>query len=359
MQRRQYLRACLGGVAATAATAGCTDLLETREVASTPPILEDRPERVYFPTHVDGMEMVGMGRSANDEYAVAVTYTFPHRFWRVDATTESVEDANLHAPDGSDDVHLMALVWDPQTKRVLPETGVTIDIAKGGEALDEQVIYPMISPRMGFHYGANFRLDGDGDYEVTVSVGAPNVRLTGDYRDRFEEPGSATVDFPFSVETRNSLSVERTTDRAGEADVPPVMDMDVPLGISPDPASLPGRHHGTAESGDARFEVLTLDSPPAGIDGDGYLAVLSHTPYNDLVLPAMALSATVQRDGGSVFDGRLERTFDSELGYHFGAAVDARSGDDLTLAVDTHPQVARHEGYETAFLQLPDTTLGL
>ncbi|MFT4884136.1 MAG: hypothetical protein ACI8U4_001649 [Natronomonas sp.] len=362
MQRRQYLRACLGvGTTAAAATAGCTDLVETQQVDSTPPVLENRPDRVYYPTHVDGMKMVGMARSENDEYAVAVTYTYPHRFWRVDSTTESVEDANLHDPDGSKDAHLMALVWDPETGRVLPEAGVTIDIAKGGEPLDEQVIYPMLSPRMGFHYGANFRLDGDGDYEVTVSVGAPNVRRTGDYRDRFEDPGSATVSFPFSTETRDNLPVERTADRAGEAAVPPVMDMDVPLGVSPDPSTLPGDHHGTAESGDARFEVLTLDSPPAGVDSDeeGYLAVLARTPHNDLVLPAMALSATVERDGESVFEGRLHRTFDSDLGYHFGAAVDASAGDDLTLSVDTIPQVARHEGYETAFLQLPDAELGL
>jgi hypothetical protein len=35
------------------------------------------------------------------------------------------------------------------------------------------------------------------------------------------------------------------------------------------------------------------------------------------------------------------------------------SGDTLELRVTTPPQVARHEGYETAFLEMPPTELTL
>jgi len=367
MQRRHYLRACLGASGA-AGLAGCTDLglVETRELPSTPPVLEDRPDRVYFPTHVDGMEMVGAAESDDGDYAFALLYTYPHRFWRVDATTTTADEAVFDDPDGSEDVHLMSLLWDPETGRTLPDSGMSVDIQKEGEPLDEQVIYPMLSPRMGFHYGANFRLDGAGDYEVTLSVGGTNVRRTGDYRGRFGDPASVTLPFAFDADARDDIAFERTDDRAGEAAVPPVMDMDVPLGVAATPAELPGDHRGTAESGDAQLAVLALDDPPAGVDADteggdaAYLAVSARTPHNGLVLPAIALDASLERDGETVFQGPLRRTFDGDLGYHYGAAVASlEAGDDLALSVVTHPQVARHEGYETAFLDLPDAELTL
>jgi uncharacterized protein involved in high-affinity Fe2+ transport len=359
MQRREYLRVGLG--AGALGLAGCSDLIQTREVTSTPPVLENRPQRVYYPTHVDGMAMVDMAESDDGEYAFALMYTYPHRFWRVDATTTSAEEADLHDVDGSNDIHLMAVVWDPETGRVLPDTGMSVDIARDGDALDEQVIYPMLSARMGFHYGANFRLDGEGTYDVTMSVGGTNIRRTGTYAGRFNEPASVTVPFEFTTEKRDELGIERGGDRAGEAAAPPVMDMNHPLGVAPSPDSLPGTSHGTAESGDAKLAVVSLTEPPAGIDGDGdYLAVSARTPYNDLLLPGMALDATLERNGEAVFEGALERTFDDRLDYHYGAVIgDLQTGDTLTIEVLTHPQVARHEGYEPAFLEMPDASLTL
>jgi len=359
MQRRDYVRLCLG--AGAVGLAGCSDLIRTREVTSTPPILEDRPDRVYYPTHVDGMAMVDMAETDDGEYAFALMYTYPHRFWRVDATTTEAEEANLHDVDGSNDIHLMAVVWDPKTGRVLPDTGMSVDIARDGEALDEQVIYPMLSARMGFHYGANFKLDGEGTYDVTMSVGGTNVRRTGEYVGRFSDPASVTVPFEFTTEKRDELGIERAGDRAGEAAVPSVMDMNHPLGVAPELEELPGTHHGTAESGEAKLAVVSLSERPDGVDGEGdYLAVSARTPYNELVLPGMALDARIERGGETVFEGALERTFDDSLDYHYGAAVDdIQAGDELTLEVVTHPQVARHEGYETAFLQMPNAELTL
>lgn len=362
MKRREYVGACFTLGAATA-VAGCTDsgLVETREIPSTPPILSDRPDAVYFPTHVDGMEMAGMAESADGEYAFALMYTYPHRFWRVGATTESPEDATINDVDGSQDVHLMAVVWDPETGQVLPETGMSVDIERDGKRLDEQVIYPMISPRMGFHYGANFQLGGDGTYDVTLSVGGTNVRRTGAYDGRFDDPASVTLPFEFSAEARNDIDFERTPDRAGDPAVPPVMEMNHPLGVAPSADELPGENRRTAESGDMQLVITALSNPPAGISTDGtYLAVSARTPYNELLLPAMALDATLDRDGETVFDGGLERTFDDELDYHYGAVVDdVRAGDELRIEIHTHPQVARHEGYESAFLRLPAVELTL
>ena len=360
MERREYLRvAALAGTAG--AVAGCTDLVETRDIRSVPPVLPDRPDAVYHPTHVDGMAMVGTGESSGGEYAVAVTYTYPHRFWRVDGATGSVEDATRETPDGGDDVHLMAAVWDPETGRTLPEAGVSVDIRKNGEALDEQVIYPMLSPQMGFHYGANFGLDGDGEYAVEVTVGSTSVRRTGAYRGRFDGAGTVTIPFEYSAAARDDIPVERTPEKAGDPDAPPVMDMGVPLGVAPAPDSLPGAGHGTAAAGDLRLAVRTLEAPPTGIDGDGtYLAVSARTPYNGLVVPMTRLGATLERDGETAFEGRLRRTFDDRLDYHYGAVVESvESGDELAVGVRTPPQVARHEAYETAFLDVPDAGLTL
>lgn len=73
----------------------------------------------------------------------------------------------------------------------------------------------------------------------------------------------------------------------------------------------------------------------------------------------MSLSATLTRDGTTVFDGRLQPTIDHELKYHYGTAVKSiKSGDTLTITVDAPPQVARHEGYE-AFIKMPAMQLSI
>ncbi|PSP89284.1 hypothetical protein BRC90_05255 [Halobacteriales archaeon QS_4_69_34] len=59
MDRRAFLRAG-AGTASVAALAGCTGLFETRSVSTgVPPVVENRPEAVYYPSHVEGMEVYG------------------------------------------------------------------------------------------------------------------------------------------------------------------------------------------------------------------------------------------------------------------------------------------------------------
>jgi hypothetical protein len=44
---------------------------------------------------------------------------------------------------------------------------------------------------------------------------------------------------------------------------------------------------------------------------------------------------------------------DSEIGYHYGASMPGvREGDKVVIETTVPPQVARHDGYETAFLEM-------
>jgi hypothetical protein len=64
----------------------------------------------------------------------------------------------------------------------------------------------------------------------------------------------------------------------------------------------------------------------------------------------MALSASV--DGSDPVG--LSPALDPELDFHYGAIVEGLSADSsVEVTVDVPPQVARHEGYETAFLEMP------
>lgn len=77
------------------------------------------------------------------------------------------------------------------------------------------------------------------------------------------------------------------------------------------------------------------------------------TPYNRYPVPFISLSVSIERDGETVYDGVLRDTLDPDLRYHYGAAVDSlEDGDEITITVGTPPQVARHEGYETAFVEM-------
>ncbi|MWG35858.1 iron transporter [Halomarina oriensis] len=354
MRRRTFLQAGVG--AGIAATAGCLGVFETR-AAGIPPIPENRPDAVYVPSHEEGMAMAGMGTAG--DYRFGLMYSFAHRFWNVNG--DSVEKTGTESA-GQDAVHLMTAVWDPETGLSLPETGMSVDVERDGEVVTQETIYPMLSQVMGFHYGANFELDGDGVYDVTVSVGGMSTRKTGGFEERFTDPASATIEFDYSRQRKDGLSFQ-VRDDAGEPGAleanTTMMDAD---SMAPTPADLPGRVVGQGKSNDAVLVTTALDTPPEGVEGDGqYLAVSARTPYNGLVVPAMGLTATVERGSERVFDGELVRTFDPDLGYHYGAAMDGvESGDDVTLSVTTQPQTARHEGYETAFGGLmggmPDVT---
>jgi hypothetical protein len=391
MNRRTFLRTS-AGLTGGVALAGCAGLFSVQQ--GDPPVLENRPSAVYYPTHTEGMEMLGMsgmdgmntnasdtggttdsggtgmngssgmngsdgmdmndsaggGRGGASDYAFGLMYSHPHRFWTI--TGSQTQKTSVQEEDS---VHLMASVWEPKTGTVLPDTGLSVEINQGDTLVSQETIYPMLSQPMGFHYGANFALDGEGTYTATLSVGGMSTRRTGTFVGLFDEPASVDIEFEYSQQAIAEIAYNRTGQRAGNRAAAAPMNMEMlPNSMLPKRGKLPGEVVGTRSSGDGRFVLTVLDEPPQGISASGsYLAVSARTPYNRMVLPAMALSGTLRRNGQTVFDGSLQPTLDSALDYHYGATIDSiESGDELSIAVETPPQVARHEGYETAFLDM-------
>ena len=349
MNRRQ----ALAGVGATVlgSTAGCignpSSLFETTP-GRAPPLVEDRPNAVYLPTHTEGMNMVGM--TTLGDIKVGLTYSYPHRFWTVqndggEYTTQRVDI------EQDDSVHLMAVPWDPETGTVLPNTGLSVEITREDELVSEEVIYPMLSQRMGFHYGANFGLTGDGTYDVSISVGGINISRYGRFEGKFGEASRNSIRFEFSEEDMNNISYERLSSEQGQRGAVEPMSMEMmPTGYAPE--SLPGTSIGRGTSGDAVFLGAVVENDRFG--SKPYLALSVRTPHNGLVVPGMALSASIDGSAPTV----LSPALDPELGFHYGTAVEGLSGESsIDITVDVPPQVARHEGYETAFLKMSRLSL--
>lgn len=340
MRRRALLSTLALGLGATA---GCTGGAFETTNSRSPPLLADRPDAVYLPTHQEEMEMVG--RATAGDLTVVVTYSYPHRFWTVERVDGAWTTARTEV-DRDDAVHLMVVAFHEPTGTVVPNAGLSVEIAQDGSLVSQEVVYSMLSQRMGVHYGANFPLPGDGSYEVTVSVGGTTDERYGALAGLFGDPATATVPFAYSEAERNDIAYERFDDRAGErtAVEPMAMGM-LPDARLPDP--LPGERAGTASVGDARFVGVRLDDDRFG---GPYLAISAQTPYNRLPIPGFGLSATV---GGESLD--LRPSLDPALGFHYGAQTEATG--EVALAVDVPAQVTRHEGYETAFLATGAATL--
>ena len=345
MNRRDILRA--GGTCLAAVSAGCTSLFQMTNSRS-PPLVEGRPETIYVPTHIEGMKMIGtkqVGRRT-----VALMYSYPHRFWTVTGSdTKKVEI-------GRDDaVHLMASVFDTETNTVLPTgSGVRFKITKNGNTVDNRSPWPMLSQNMGFHFGDNIPLDGNGTYTVEVQLGSLGLTRTGGFTDAFGQTGSVSMKFDFSESTLNEISYRMLEERKGNHGAVDPMEMKIPLSFAPEQNNLPGTTIGTGESGDVRFRATGIER-----GGNTFLVVSPATRFNRYVVPMMSLSGTLTRSGKTVFDGQLNATLDPELGYCYAAQVQQITGEEtFTVTVDTPPQVSRHEGYETAFFGLSKVTVG-
>ena len=156
MNRRQ----ALAGVGATVlgSTAGCignpSSLFETTP-GRAPPLVEDRPNAVYLPTHTEGMNMVGM--TTLGDIKVGLTYSYPHRFWTVQNDGDEYTTQRVDI-EQDDSVHLMAVPWDPATGTVLPTTVLSVAITRAYALLSEEVIYPTLSQPMGVPARDNFSL---------------------------------------------------------------------------------------------------------------------------------------------------------------------------------------------------------
>jgi len=343
----------LGG-ASLAGLAGCVGF-GTRS-ARTPPLVADRPDAVYYPTHWEGMKTVNV-REQNG-YRCALTYSYAHRFWLMKPS--GITKVGIQPEDS---IHLMPVVWDTETGVIPPDVNPQLTITQDGETVDQFAPWPMLSQPMGFHFGDNAQLDGDGTYTVNVSIGGTSTRRTGTLADN---EGNASFSFELGFSQAKLEEIAYTdipADKQGTKGAVELMDMEMlPDSTAPKPDALPGTVRGSATSGDAQFVVTAIEDATrfGGSEDQTYLAVSPRTPYNRTILPMMSLSGTVARGDETAFDGYLQSTLDPELRYHYGAFVpDVRSGDQLTITVDSPPQTARHEGYETAFVEIPAMELSL
>ena len=217
MKRRALLRA--GALAGALSLAGCSSLVETR-TAGVPPIPENRPDGIYHPSHVEGMAMAGTATSG--DYAVGLFYSYPHRFWNVNG-----DDTSLTDIESDDAVHLMASVWDPETMTVLPDTGLSAEIYQGDSLVTQEAIYPMLSQPMGFHYGSNFGLNGDGKYPVKLSVGAMSTRRSGAFQGRFSEPAAVEIPLEYSQQAKEEIMFKRMEDKTATPGAVDPMEMEM------------------------------------------------------------------------------------------------------------------------------------
>ena len=130
-------------------------------------------------------------------------------------------------------------------------------------------------------------------------------------------------------------------------------------GELPAAAELPGELLGEPVIGDALLATTVLDRGSRFVEDDEYyLAVSPRTPYNRSMLPMMALTYELRRDGETVESDSLRDTLDHELGYHYAAPLaDLEEGDELVVTIDTPTNASRHAGYETAFLETGDAEL--
>ena len=344
MNRRRYLVSA--GLVGASILAGCGSVQE--QSTRSPPLVENRPDSTYYPTHREGMEMVGMGDAG--DYKVGLTYSYPHRFWTVTGT-----DTKEVTIQDADSVHLMASVWDPETNVVLPiQSGVSITISADGGTVADKQPWPMVSQNMGFHYGDNYQLDGEGVYEITVRVDGMTERRLGGFADRFAGAGELTTNFEFSRSARDNIGYTEYPDKQGNRAALDLMNMDmIPTSRVPAPEDLPGELLGTAKGSDEVYAATWLTEADFLDSGQSYLAVSVRTPYNRVPLPMMSLDSAVDVGGETVYDDALSAALHPDIGYHYGAVVEATGDPAVTVETIAPSQVSRHEGYETAFIGTP------
>ena len=350
--RREFLAAA--GATGLTAAAGCAGLLQTRRASREPPLPDYRPNAAYLPSHTEGMEMVGM--QSNGRYKCALSYTFPHRFWLV--TDENTQRENV---DQGDDLHLMTAVWDTETGVLVPDASPQIELVGPDDERQSFNPWQMLSQPMGVHHGDNVGLGPEGTYEATVRVAPSSTRRTSG-----ETPSEDLIEFSFSFDFQRSALEELpftdipSNEEGTEGAVDPMGMKPVQLSQVPAADSFPVPVRGTGTTGNAKFVVASADERGAlATESDeSYLVVSPRTPYNRYALPSATLSVTVTRDGETRHTGSLVGGLDSELGFHYGAVVPSLAdGDEVTVTVDAPPQITRHEGYETAFLDMGSVTV--
>lgn len=344
MHRRTFLAS--SSAVGLASLAGCLSARsQPPETNLAPPWR--REGEVYHPGHRVGMQMIGTAETGG--LTVGLTYSYPDRFWTISGTRRN----RVGLKKKNDSIHLMASLWDTDTETVFPvASGLRVQVDHAGEQVTQRALWPMLTQNMGFHFGDNIIIPEWGEHTITVDIGSPDLRRRSEFRDSFEQIETVSFDINLQLSKRNRIAVARQSERRGDHTAVEPMDMAVhPLSFAPPIGALPGRLLGQGRSGDGVFFVTLEDSPST-------LVVSPRTPFNGFVLPLMSLSARVDRDDQTVAEGPLTPAIDSTRTYHYRMpAGDIQSGDRVTVSVDAPPQTARHIGYESAFLEMPDVAV--
>ncbi|MCU4971410.1 iron transporter [Halobacteria archaeon AArc-m2/3/4] len=197
MDRRSLLEAGLG-CAVGVASAGCLEAFSSESAWRD--LVVDRPDAVYVPAKID--EMTTYGTATVGPYGIAVTATRPHSFFTV---TGSETTQVSHRSD--DSIHLMVSLWDRATGEFVPSS-VRTTVGRDEDVVDDRQLWPMLSQRMGVHYGDNVALPADGPYELSVRIDPPAVRTTGEFDGRFADAERATLSIDYAASEIDAL--ERT-----------------------------------------------------------------------------------------------------------------------------------------------------
>lgn len=330
--RRRFLQAGLAtGLGMIGGLSGC---LESRSPYA-PPVVSDRPDAVYLPAHFEEMAPIGTGRSG--PVSVALMYSYPHRFWLLSRDERSRVRIK---PD--DSTHLMIQVWDTESGVPVSGTSPRVVIEESGTDVSDRVFWPMLSQRMGFHYGDNVQLDGDGQYSVRVDVPSTGDVAVGPLSDRLDGHESFQFDFRFRTADLEELAITNVADdRAGSrAALSPMTGGPGPTGAGN--PSLPGRSLGTEESDEMALSASIVSETP----GSPIFLLTARTPYNQFPIP---LASPVASFGGDTYP--LRAAIDPGFGMHYRKSfADSTLPDRIRIDIPSPPQVARHEGYETAFM---------
>lgn len=341
VSRRQLLRAGIGGsLAALTASAGC---IESRSPYA-PPILDDPPEGVYIPPHFEGM--VPIGTDTDGPIAATIQYSYPHRFWLL-----SGRDHSRVRIQPDDTLHLMVQLWAHDTDVILSGTSPRVTVESGDGIVAERVFWPMLSQRMGFHYGDNLALDGAGTYEIRLEVPPTSDLLAGRFEQLLDGPARFQFTLDWQESTLDDVSITTVGEgRKGASNALSPMDGGAaPLGEVP--GTLPGQSLGTASTDEMQIQA-TL-APEMGEEAK--LLLTAATPHNRFAIPM--LGPVAHYNGSS---RRFRAALDPSLGMHYRDRLPGLdSGQDIRVSFPTPPQVARHEGYETAFMNPDPVTFSL
>ncbi len=126
MNRRRLLQTAAAG---TAVLAGCSSANTESTATTTATGTEtELPGGIYVQSFRESMSMQGTVDAG--PYEVAFMYTSPHVFWNMTGRERS-------RTPRSGDIHAMAVVWDRDTGRIVPETGLSLTIRRDGELVSE------------------------------------------------------------------------------------------------------------------------------------------------------------------------------------------------------------------------------